>query len=371
MSRKYSDKEARALMLKAKLKPIVPYRSIHTPWRCVCLKCKREVTPTYTQVRRRGNGCKYCAKHFVDPTEAKELFKENSLKPLIKYPGALTGWKSKCLKCNSIVYPTYSNVRTGHSGCKYCAKKIGAAKKSKSKRQVYKFLRENGYYPLANSDFISAKKFVLSRHKPCGSIVKARYFSIQQGRGCCNFCGTQQGALKWANTLEDILPHLKSKKIILLDKKLKGMRESHKFKCTVCGLIWTTRLSSLTSDIGCPSCADYGLKPNLPSYIYLIKHSKYVALKIGIANSNKVRDRLGKHQENGWELINKKSFRTGAKARRVELGCLNYLRIERKLPTHLLPKQMPQGGWTETVDARRIRASTVWAKVEELSRVKK
>ena len=52
---------------------------------------------------------------------------------------------------------------------------------------------------------------------------------------------------------------------------LKGMRENHKFKCKVCGLIWTTRLASLTSDIGCPNCADYGLKPNLPSYIYLIK----------------------------------------------------------------------------------------------------
>ena len=139
MSRKYTDKEARALMLKAKLRPKVPYRSIHTPWRCVCLKCKREVTPTYTQVRRRGNGCKYCAKRFVDPIEAKELFNKNLLKPLIKYPGAESGWKSKCLKCNSIVYPTYSNVRTGHSGCTHCARIISASKHSKSKSEVYKF----------------------------------------------------------------------------------------------------------------------------------------------------------------------------------------------------------------------------------------
>ena len=371
MSQKHPDKDARALMLKTKLRPIVPYQSNHTPWKCICLKCRRVVTPTFSQVRTRGAGCKYCARIAVDPTEAKELFNENSLKPLIKYPGAGAGWKSKCLKCNSIVYPTYSNVRTGHSGCTHCARIISASKKSKSKSYVYKFLKEKGYYPLRSTVFISADMPVLSRHKPCGKIVKARYFSIQQGRECCKSCGTQQGALKWANALEDILPHLKSKKITLLDKKLKGMRKSHKFKCKVCGLIWTTRLASLTSDIGCPNCADYGLKPNLPSYIYLIKHSKFVALKIGIANSNKVRDRLDKHQENGWELINKKSFRTGAKARKVELECLNYLRIERKLPIHLLPKQMPQGGWTETVDARRVRASTIWAKVEELSKVKR
>jgi recombinational DNA repair protein (RecF pathway) len=356
-------------MLEAKLRPKVPYTSNRTPWKCVCLKCKREVTPTYTQVRTRGTGCKYCTKHTVDPQEAKELFEKKKLRPLVKYPGAQTGWKSQCSICHSIVYPHYSNVRTGQNGCKYCAKKVGAAKKSKSKAQVYKFLRENGYYPLTSAEFISAKKFVLSKHKPCGSIVKARYFSIQQGRKCCKFCGTQQGALKWANTLEDIRPYLKNKKIILRDKKLKGMREKHKFKCQVCGLIWTTRLASLTSQSGCPNCADYGLKPNLPSYIYLIKHSKFVALKIGIANSNKVRDRLDKHQENGWVLINKKALKTGAKARKVELGCLNYLRIERNLPIHMLPKHMPQGGWTETVDARKIRASTIWAKVEELSRV--
>jgi hypothetical protein len=371
MSRKYTDKEARAFMLKARLRPIVTYQSNHTPWKCLCLKCKRVVTPTLAQVRSRGTGCKYCGRRAVDPIEAKELFNKNLLKPLIKYPGAESGWKSKCLKCNSIVYPTYSNIRTGHNGCKYCAKEIGAAKHSKSKSEVYKFLRKNGYYPLLKSDFVSAQQPVVSKHKPCGTVVEARYFSIQQGRGCCNYCGTQQGALKWANTLEDVLPLLKRKKITLLDKKLKGMRENHKFKCKVCGLIWTTRLASLTSDIGCPNCADYGLKPNLPSYIYLIKHSKYVALKIGIANSNKVRDRLAKHQENGWELIEKKAFRTGAKARKVELGCLNYLRTERKLPIHLLPKQMPQGGWTETVDARRVRASTIWAKVEELSKIKR
>ena len=32
---------------------------------------------------------------------------------------------------------------------------------------------------------------------------------------------------------------------------------------------------------------------------------------------------------------------------------------------------MPQGGWTETVDASEIDLPTIWAKVEELSRVKR
>jgi hypothetical protein len=33
--------------------------------------------------------------------------------------------------------------------------------------------------------------------------------------------------------------------------------------------------------------------------------------------------------------------------------------------------QVPQAGWTETVDASEIDLPTIWAKVEELSKVKK
>ena len=40
-------------------------------------------------------------------------------------------------------------------------------------------------------------------------------------------------------------------------------------------------------------------------------------------------------------------------------------------PKYLLSEQMPQGGHTETVDASEIDLPTIWAKVEELSRVKR
>ena len=79
MSRKYTDKEARAFMLKARLRPMVTYQSNHTPWKCLCLKCKRVVTPTLAQVRSRGTGCKYCGRRAVDPIEAKELFNKKAL----------------------------------------------------------------------------------------------------------------------------------------------------------------------------------------------------------------------------------------------------------------------------------------------------
>jgi len=49
---------------------------------------------------------------------------------------------------------------------------------------------------------------------------------------------------------------------------------------------------------------------------------------------------------------------------------LKWLRDEKKLPAFLSEFELPQGGYTETIDASEIDLATIWAKVEELSKVK-
>jgi hypothetical protein len=44
------------------------------------------------------------------------------VEPLVPYPGATTGWKSRCLACNRIVAPHYSSIQQGGNGCRFCAK---------------------------------------------------------------------------------------------------------------------------------------------------------------------------------------------------------------------------------------------------------
>ena len=61
----------------------------------------------------------------------------------------------------------------------------------------------------------------------------------------------------------------------------------------------------------------------------------------------------------------------GISAERIETKVLNWIRNDLKLGIHLPKEFMPQGGHTETVDASEIDLPTIWAKVEELSRVKK
>ena len=55
----------------------------------------------------------------------------------------------------------------------------------------------------------------------------------------------------------------------------------------------------------------------------------------------------------------------------MEQLVLDWLRQEMGLSQYLLASQMPQGGHTETVDASEIDLETIWAKVEQLSRLKK
>ena len=55
----------------------------------------------------------------------------------------------------------------------------------------------------------------------------------------------------------------------------------------------------------------------------------------------------------------------------MEQKTLIWLRETKSLGIYLSKAEMPQGGETETVDASEIDLPTIWAKVEELSKVKR
>ena len=55
----------------------------------------------------------------------------------------------------------------------------------------------------------------------------------------------------------------------------------------------------------------------------------------------------------------------------LEQKVLEWLRQTKKLNAYLSEFEMPQGGYSETVDASEITLVSIWAKVEEFSKVKK
>ena len=109
------------IMLKAKLQPLEPYKNSMAKWKCRCLVCKKTVYPVYNSIHRGQGGCKYCGGNMKNPVQAKKIFLKANLMPLEPYKNSSTKWKSKCMKCDQIVYPTYGNISMGHSGCIYCS----------------------------------------------------------------------------------------------------------------------------------------------------------------------------------------------------------------------------------------------------------
>ena len=418
MAPKIPETQARALFLKNELEPLVPFPGTQKPWKSKCLITGKVVSPTYGKVRDFGHRCIYCSRNVVDPVEAVKLMKKSGFKTLIAYPGGNIPWKSQCLTCKKITSPTYWNVAKG-IGCKFCSKRAVDPKDAVEamKKRGFKTLepfpgavtpwrvqcltcKKNFKAPFHSLSNTSRCKFcsnvavdeseLLARLKElklkplekyqtaktpwkckclvCGHVVQPLWTHIKSGRGHCAYCSQKR---------VDIPQALKSMKTFGLKPLIDfpGSNKPWKCKCLVCGLVASPRWSDLKrGQGGCSNCADWGLNYQKPGYVYLITNENFNAHKIGIANSYKSKkydDRMYQHQKQGWILYKKISFKTVQEASDIETTVLKWLRMEVGLPVFLSPKQMPKGGHTETINASEIDLPTIWAKIEELSKVRR
>jgi hypothetical protein len=415
---KISESAARKLFLKHDLEPLEPFINSQLPWKSKCLVTGKIVSPTYGKVRDHGHRCKYCSANVTDEVDAIALMKKAGFKTIAPFPGGDKPWKSQCLTCKKIFSPSFTNVKMGH-GCKYCAKKAVdpkdavAAMKKRGLRTLKPFpgavkpwlvqcltckrefeavfhslntnngckfcsgvaivesellerLKELKLKPLEK--YQSAKIPWKCKCLVCGHTVQPTWSRIKSGRGHCAYCSQRRvdipQALKFMKSI-DLQP--------LVD--FPGNNTPWLCRCLICKAEVTPRWSDVRrGQGGCSNCADYGLNYQKPGYIYLITHEQLNSHKIGIANSYKSRkfdDRMYQHEKRGWKLYKKITYETVKEASDVETKILKWLRMEVGLPFNLSQKDMPQGGHTETVEASEIELVTIWAKVEELSKVKR
>ncbi len=86
---------------------------------------------------------------------------------------------------------------------------------------------------------------------------------------------------------------------------------------------WKAVISSRSSGIGCPSCATSGFDLNQPAFLYLIDHFDLDMFQIGITNFPN--DRLDKHKQGGWEVIELRGPMDGHLTQNLETNCLHAL----------------------------------------------
>ena len=177
--KRVDPKDAKRLMRDNGAKPLEDYKSSSAPWRCLCLTCEREITPTYDSVRSGQSACAFCSGKRIDLLDAMKLMKDKKLLPLVPYPGSGNPWPSLCITCGRETRPSLSNLKSGHGGCLNCAGKFV------DPENASELMLKAGLKPL---------KPYVSRHTPwlslclnCSREVSPTYGSVSRGSGC-KFC---------------------------------------------------------------------------------------------------------------------------------------------------------------------------------------
>ena len=345
------------VMMKAKLKPLVPYPGSKRNWKCECLKCKKIVYPNYGDIKQGDGGCKYCGGHFVEPEAAIALMLAANIKPLEPYKDSGTRWKSQCLVCKKNISPTYNTVQQRGSACKYCAKKF------MDPEDAIAIMIQAKLEPLV--PYPGSQLAWRCKCLRCNREVQPALTSIQSGGKGCVYCGGKKVDPDEAFRL------MLSAALTPLETY---QRADKPWRCTCnkCKKLVTPTYSSIRlGQGGCRYCANKGLDYNEPAYLYLMTHQNLGAHKVGIANGKTRVNRIKEHQKYEWVFFKSIDFETGDDAFQIEQQVLAWLRQKKGLGIFLSKEQLPQGGYSETVDASEIDLPTIWAKVVQLSKVKK
>ncbi len=333
-----------------------PYPGALNKWKVRCKTCKNEFE-TYFHSTNTRKGCKFCSGVAVDMKVVNAKMKELQLQPLVKFPGATQGWKSKCLVCQRIVTPDWSHIKNRNSGCAYCSKK------RVDKKEVIEMLKKSKIKPVGI--FVNGKTPWQAKCLKCKKTIYIRINDMRAGQSGCIYCAGRKvdeiDALKLAAKC-GFSPLV----------KYPGANAPWKCQCKVCGKISHPRYTTMQQrEGGCKYCKVGGFDFKEPAIIYLITNKIFGAHKIGIAGSSKHNQRLAKHKAQGWAVYRHIEFDVGEEAFQIEQNVIKWLTEKKSLAPFLAPEQMPQGGSSETVDASEIDLPIIWAKVEELSRVKK
>lgn len=278
----------------------------------------------------------------IDDKTAEAIMIAGGWKPLVEYPLADRPWKSECMSCGKIGYPTFIAVKRG-SGCRAC--------KNANKIIPFKISDEEAINKFLILGFRAIEKIKIKKRNiwkveclKCGIVVNKRLDGLKANKKCQN--------CYW---LSKIMPESEALKI-LSDAHLKPLeayisaKKWWKVQCLQCNSIISVKASTIKRGSGCQKCAKNGFSINDPAYLYLITHKDFNSHKIGVGNSNNRHDRIKILIGKGWTIYKIWHFDTGKEAINIETNLFRIIRKDLKLPIHL--KNI--SGSTETIDADLI-----------------
>lgn len=117
---------------------------------------------------------------------------------------------------------------------------------------------------------------------------------------------------------------------------------------------------------GCRYCAAYGLGWSEPALVYLLVHTQYLSLKVGVAKLVPARTTMARVERRlarryGWCPYRQIEIPTGREAFRVEQEILRWWRQDLGLPPHLGRSETE--GHSETVSRDAVHEEVAWQRI--------
>jgi len=347
-----SQETANAVCASKNITPLEPFVSTDTPRNCQCNICGRTSKSRLNElVRGHASGCRYCGyknaglKKRLNQDLVDLVFLEKNLKPKESYGGASAPRLCECLICGTLVKPQYASLKRGQGGCLRCGYEKGGKKNALPKSLAIEILQRAKLQPL--EAYPGRDKPWKCLHTSCGRIVRPSIASISNGRGGCKYCGREKTSLK-QRTPQDIAVSIMEnagfKPLVEYVSRVKPWKSIHE----KCGYEVSPTLANIAKGGGCKFCVETGIDYKSPGILYLMKHEEFQAVKVGISSTKARKLRIPTHTKFGWELIRQWNLDSANTALTIENIVLSSWRNKLGAPPALLPKDMPQGGASET-----------------------
>ena len=145
----HTDALRKAEQYAPDFQPNVEFPGVDHPWPGICFRCHNPVSPTLYRMSIGRGHCGYCNNTVKDTSLLIGRMMAKDLLPLQEYPGMLSRWKCRCLRCGAESYPMAANLVSGinlyygQGGCSSCSEGGG-----------YKPSATGSFYLLAGNSLI-------------------------------------------------------------------------------------------------------------------------------------------------------------------------------------------------------------------------
>lgn len=349
MPRRISEQDAVEAMLERGTRPLVPFPGTQEPWKCRCLTCGLVSSPRYNDVVNKGTGAcnrtcretKIASKLMRDAAEAVAVMVRNGWVPVEDYPGAGKRWRCRCAECGVIKPKRLSHVQNGAAaGCTNCA---GRDITDEAARKV---MMAAGHEPLI--DYPGGLRPWLSRCITSGHVGSPCYSKVRMRGHQCWSCRSATLSTVLRLSEADATASMLESQLEPLEPYPGSVERPWRSRCVRCEEVLDPgpALHNIRSGRGgCPACAERGINPFRPGYLYLVAHDGHASLKWGIAN---IEQRIIQHVSQGWRLLARWDFDLTRDAWEIERQVKSWVRGQ-GFPPSVAAGQMKYRGHTETV----------------------